>query len=141
MLKVTSKFLLTDPDLLCTYLSIMAPRTVASDVRSVMYFFDYLNEWMKVLKENGIPFPRSFDLDLLLKCCDIIIELDHHVLCNLLLSFLYNHMRTIAAVPKFRKVLVGERVLRDWFFSLFLHWDSKIRCFFYQLLTFQVLPL
>ena len=73
--KASSKFLLTDPDLLSQYLSILLPRTSAHSEKGVISLFDCLGEWWKALKEHSIALPESLNIDLLIKCFDILVGL------------------------------------------------------------------
>uniref|UniRef100_A0A7S4PGS5 Uncharacterized protein n=1 Tax=Paramoeba aestuarina TaxID=180227 RepID=A0A7S4PGS5_9EUKA len=136
--KASSKFLLTDPELLSEYLSIVIPRTSAHSEKAVMHLFECLGEWWKTLKENSIPLPESLNIDLLIECFNILVEIDHHVSLNLLFVFLYSHLQSFSTIPSFKTKLIGEKILGSWFFHFFLHWDFKIRCTFYQILAFQV---
>jgi len=137
-MKAASRFLLTDTDLLSEYLAIIIPRTSAHDSKGVMFLFDCLNDWWKTLKDNSLSLPETFEFDLLLKCFDILIEIDYHVTLGLLFQFLHTHLVSFSAVLSFWKRIVGEKILGSWFFRFFLHWDFKIRCTFHQLVVFQV---
>ena len=138
VVKTSMKFLKTDSTLLTRFVNIIIPQTSVCDTKGVIHVFDCLGEWFRVFKESSIPLPLSFDFTLLVKCFDIVVATDHHMYLNLLLIFIYNYARVCSVLPKLRKVLFGDRFLGEWFFHFFLHWDAKIRWFFFQVLTFQV---
>ena len=82
----------------------------------VMFLFDCLNDWWKTLKDNSLSLPETFEFDLLLKCFDILIEIDYHVTLGLLFQFLHTHLVSFSAVLSFWKRIVGEKILGSWFF-------------------------
>jgi hypothetical protein len=136
--KTAGRFLLTDPDLLSSFVRIVVTNTNVHDNKAVMDLFDSLCDWFKLLKDHEITIPETFEIDTLIKCFDIIFEVDHHVLLGLLFNFFHFYIRSFMSVDIFLHKLIGDRILENWFFRFFLHWDFKIRTAFFQILVYHV---
>jgi hypothetical protein len=137
-MKAAGRFLISDPDLLSQFVTIVIMRTNVHESKAVMEMFDCLIDWWKVMKENNLTLTETFDIDILLKSFDIIVDIDHHILLGLLFNFLHLYVRTFGAVDKYQLKLVSDRILGSWFYKLFLHWDFKLRCCFHQLIVYHV---
>ena len=135
-------------------MKIVLSKTSVYDLIGTTNSLRILEGWFKELStagplrgsRPGIRLGDEFDAPFLEAALGVIIEADHHQMLSRVLNILYTYAHVFEGAA--RKLIFGGKtsprsqlldlLVRQHFFTLFLHWDENTRQLFHQLLLYKM---
>lgn len=110
-------------------------KTSLHDVGGVSTALDLVGVWVSTLKDVNMPMIRSaFDFEFLFDAIRVLLEGEQMQVLLKTIEFLYTGFDLLLE----EQADVLRRVVRPFFFKLFLHWSPNVRRFFHHLLIFRL---
>jgi hypothetical protein len=80
--------------------------------------------WFNEMIRIGAVLPSTFDIEFFCRGLGILLNSDHHQVVIRVLQVVYAHADLVD--DPFRFVLFGDLLIKQYFFTLFLHWDKYL---------------
>eukprot|EP01102_Stenamoeba_stenopodia_P008063 TRINITY_DN2288_c0_g1_i1.p1 TRINITY_DN2288_c0_g1~~TRINITY_DN2288_c0_g1_i1.p1 ORF type:complete len:583 (-),score=111.95 TRINITY_DN2288_c0_g1_i1:11-1759(-) len=133
-----SSLVSVEPALINFYMYFTFSRTNVYETTAVMETLSYVDVWFKEIMKADKRLSNDFDVNYFCKAISIMIETEHHQLILRVLTLIYNYAEIFSGKIT-RKTLLIDVLLKQYFFKLFLHWESSIRNAYQQIIVFKML--
>lgn len=129
---VSTIILKQNPLLLKKFINLNFSNTRIFDFQEVINSLDRVEIWCQGLSS----FPCNFDYDFFIDVIRKLLFLDHFNILTRTLIFLYNIIDLFHGIE--RKKFINGFLFKEFFFDLFLHWNSDTRMCFHRLIIYKI---
>lgn len=129
---VSTIILKQNPLLLKKFIHLNFTNTRIFDFQEVISSLDRVEIWCQGLSN----FPSNFDYEFFIDVIRKLLYLDHFNILTRTLIFLYNIIDLFQGLE--RKKFINGFLFKEFFFELFLHWNSDTRMCFHRLIVYKI---
>ena len=126
-----------EPYVLNGLMHVMFEKTRALDINSLSGCLCELEIWLSCIDNANIKLGKGFDIKLLCRAVDAILNTDHLLMITKFLVILYEHSKVFSCSARLE--LFGNTLIEKHFTHLFLFWEDNVRTAYIQILLFKVL--
>ena len=136
-----TKFVLLNPYLLSTLIREQLACIGVENIPLVGHGLDVVGTWLTFAMSfhHKTTLYNTFDASFLIQALDTLLGSDRYAVCGKALSFIAEYEGAFQGEARIS--LLGNILLRKYFFSLFLHWCSTVRRLFHIVLLYHIVDV
>ncbi|KNC52166.1 uncharacterized protein AMSG_00992 [Thecamonas trahens ATCC 50062] len=136
-----TQFVLLNPYLISVLVRDLLSNISLHDVEQVGAGLDRVARWLAFAGRvhSRATLYNTFDPSFLIQVLDLLLGVERYSLTAKALAFISDHETVFQGEA--RIALMGNILLRKYFFHLFLHWSTAVRKLFHAVVIYHVVPI